>query len=757
LYGAKNMNMISTGAFQSEMDASNKQPTLAEKFAAVWEKKNAKAARAGGVSLMALSLAACGSDDATTTTSTTTTTTTTTTVAGQTLTLTSKIDSITGGAGDDTIDATATNEGGVANVQTLGATDTIDGGAGTDTMVIEYSVDTTPLSISNVEHVKMTDIDATVNTEVINLVNVTGMSELSVIGNTNLADLDNVANIVTLNLTNTTGGANLDYAAAAVAGTADAQTVNVQSTTAGTLTLDAGIESLTINSNGGTANTLAAVAGAGVTSVTIAGSAALTITGTLPTTITTVDGSAATGILTLTQTGAVVSNITTGSGNDVIDLSGNFVDGTTAASRDTVNAGAGTDALIITAAEAVAVGSVAQFSTITGIETVKIDDDASGAGTINMVNLGVDTLEFDNALGTHSVIAVSGGEIQFDAADTGNNARSYSISGTGTSDTLTFDLNGVDLGAGAMTYTGIETLTLATSGTTRLDGAHTMTATAATEKMIITGTAGTLVLGNLTLDQIDSSGFSGTSITMGIMGQMTMLTGGSGAETIIGSTAADTLSGGAGADFLQNQAVTVDDSSNDIMTGGDGFDTFTLVGSSSGTATNYLGSSQITDFTVGTTAANTDLLRFTAANTAYNDDNDTDVGLAEESGTDAVATGDAVNIQSVAVNAAAAAASATTINCIKLTTSTAFTTSVQGTFDAAIGTATVTGFAASSNVLFLMHDSTNSKMVIGTVDTNTGATTSIETGDTVELVATVDMTATDYALIDGDNFAAFIA
>ena len=43
------MNMISTGAFQTEMDG-NKQPTLAEKFAAVWEKKNAKAARAGGVS-----------------------------------------------------------------------------------------------------------------------------------------------------------------------------------------------------------------------------------------------------------------------------------------------------------------------------------------------------------------------------------------------------------------------------------------------------------------------------------------------------------------------------------------------------------------------------------------------------------------------------------------------------------------------------------------------------------------------------------
>ena len=107
--------------------------------------------------------------------------------------------------------------------------------------------------------------------------------------------------------------------------------------------------------------------------------------------------------LTITQTGAVVSNITTGSGNDVIDLSGNFVDGTTAATRDTVAAGAGTDALILTAAEAVAVGSAAQFSTVTGIETVKIDDDATGAGTFNMVNLGITTLEFDNSLGTHTL------------------------------------------------------------------------------------------------------------------------------------------------------------------------------------------------------------------------------------------------------------------------------------------------------------------------------------------------------------------
>jgi hypothetical protein len=57
------MNMISTGAFQTEMGASDKQSSLVNKLVTAWEKKNSKTARAGGVSLMALSLAACGSSD----------------------------------------------------------------------------------------------------------------------------------------------------------------------------------------------------------------------------------------------------------------------------------------------------------------------------------------------------------------------------------------------------------------------------------------------------------------------------------------------------------------------------------------------------------------------------------------------------------------------------------------------------------------------------------------------------------------------
>jgi hypothetical protein len=58
------MNMISTGAFLTEMDASDKQKnSLVNKLVSAWEQKNSKTARAGGASLMALSLAACGSSD----------------------------------------------------------------------------------------------------------------------------------------------------------------------------------------------------------------------------------------------------------------------------------------------------------------------------------------------------------------------------------------------------------------------------------------------------------------------------------------------------------------------------------------------------------------------------------------------------------------------------------------------------------------------------------------------------------------------
>ena len=60
------MNMISKGSFLAEASASNKRQELVKALTEAWEKKNSKTARAGGVSLMALTLAACGSSEDTT-------------------------------------------------------------------------------------------------------------------------------------------------------------------------------------------------------------------------------------------------------------------------------------------------------------------------------------------------------------------------------------------------------------------------------------------------------------------------------------------------------------------------------------------------------------------------------------------------------------------------------------------------------------------------------------------------------------------
>ena len=310
--------------------------------------------------------------------------------------------------------------------------------------------------------------------------------------------------------------------------------------------------------------------------VALTGSAGFT--GTFGT-ATTINAGAATGAVSITQTGAQISNITTGSGADTIDLSGNFVDGTTAASRDTVDGGAGVDRLVLTGNEAGAIGTAAEFSTITNIETIVIDDDGDG-DNVNMSLLGITTLEYDALIGAATgIIGVSGGEIQYDAADNAANAVTITINGVATDDSFTIDINGVDAGSGARTYTGIETVNIATSGTSLMDGAHVMTATAATQAMNISGT-GSLTLGNVTADSITSTMTSGT-LVMGTMQQATNITGGAEAMTVVGSTAGDIISGGAGIDNITSGA------GNDTITLGAGADVYVMTSNTNQTGRHY--------------------------------------------------------------------------------------------------------------------------------------------------------------------------
>ena len=176
------MNMISTGAFLNGMDASDKQDTLTE-IGQSQEKKNAKLARTGGVSLMALSLAAWCDDTTTTTTTTDTTTTdtttTTTTPTAKTMTLTSGVDAgadYTGGGADDTFIGD--------NTPTLDQTSTadqLDGGAGTDTLKI-YSDGAAPglPVLTSVETVTIYDQDANLTLDAIDQASVTTVNLVKV-------------------------------------------------------------------------------------------------------------------------------------------------------------------------------------------------------------------------------------------------------------------------------------------------------------------------------------------------------------------------------------------------------------------------------------------------------------------------------------------------------------------------------------------------------------------------------------------------
>jgi hypothetical protein len=252
------MNMISTGAFLNEMDSSEKQSNLVKKLVGAWEKKNAKVARAGGVSLMALSLAACGSDDATTTTATSDTTTTTTTVApvvtGGTFDLTPLTDVASG--------TTAVNGSISSTFRFTSADDTINGiGASIQAADTLLDASTTDTDVLNITSTAAMNAMTSVNIETANVTmasgtptavftNFTGLTTVNVTGTvagtvtdagTAAVNLDGYTRIATINDSTGLGGT-------AAAGTAETMNVTVSGTSYGsTAATQSGVTLTAIN------------------------------------------------------------------------------------------------------------------------------------------------------------------------------------------------------------------------------------------------------------------------------------------------------------------------------------------------------------------------------------------------------------------------------------------------------------------------------------------------------------------------------
>lgn len=679
-----------------------------------------------------------------------------------TIALTTGVDTVSGTSANEFIDGSLFLSGGTF-VNTLNNADSINGGGGSNTLFAQFTTGSavTPAAVNNIQTINVENTGAGAST--LTLSNgdgaVTTVRSANNVGGMTVAAIQSAP--TTFDLSSTAAAFTATMANAALTGASDTATLALNNVTGaaamtlGTVAVGSGYETIGITSNGTVANSITLDDGlaTSLATVNIAGANNLTLALT-PTTVTTVNATGYSGELTLTVAAANGQNmtITGGSGNDVINMNGTYT------SSDVINGGNGSDRLTLTNAEAIA--ATTTQSNVSGIEVIGLSDGLSGTVAVN--NFGAAGLRFGAAMAGAGTVNYAAGTNSLDLQTFGSGgfALTTNTAGTATNDVLNVTMGstaaGNAFGAGAVTINGAETVNLLSQGGANSFGAgFTITDTAANQSLIITGNQAITFTGAVRADAIDASGMTSAAtltLTGGTGTTATTITGTANADTLNGSTAGDIINGGAGNDTIANVLTGTAATAGDVLTGGAGFDTFILRGdvASAAIPTAYNSAANVTDFTVGSSATTTDILQLSATIGNYSG------GSAFFAGVAAAAAG-ATAIQSVAQNAAAAAVIAG-VDLIKLTTGVATTgLTVQTAFNAAIGTGTVTGLVAGDDIFVSFYDTTNSKMVVGLVDATAGTNTVVETGDTITLIGTIDMSAADFASFNANNLSIIAA
>jgi len=511
------------------------------------------------------------------------------TVAGQTFTLTTGIDqgtAFTGGAGPDIFNSIVNNADATKN--TINAGDSLVGGDGADQLsIVASGAGSTTLSgfyLTGVETLQVQNADATTtNALTISLAGASSVTTVKNQASTAGLTLDAVSKIVALELNSAQDDTTINYAAAAVAGTADTQTVTLNganTSAAGALAFN-GIETLAVTASGANSgsstNSLSVTGDASLKTVTVAGDKNVNLTLNLDayasgTQTATVDASKATGNVTatVTVTGGDKVAVTGGSGNDsftLTNITGNGV--------AVVDGGAGTDTLSFTGnatqTDLLNVKGIENFKLAAG-STVDLTKQAAevatvtyasgtGAATLTGVNSGVSIVQ--QAAGTTLGVTVTGASTG--TADVVNmTIGKTGVSGTGTS----------SIAAGTLTATGVETINVISNG---VDGDTTVTNTltlagnSATTMTVAGASKFTASVAGGSLTKYDASTATAAQNTASI-------TFASAGATVLGGTAADTLTTGAGADSITGGAgndVITSAAGNDTIDGGDGNDNIT--------------------------------------------------------------------------------------------------------------------------------------------------------------------------------------
>jgi len=714
--------MISTGAFLDGMDASKNQTTLVKKFADVWEKKNAKAARAGGLSLMALTLAACGSDSTTTTATTTTTTTTTTTPttdAAETITLTARGDAVVTGSGDDTINGLTAGQ--------ISSSDNVDGGAGTDKLDVTIGASQPKPIIANIETlvIQSTNDAADLDLDLAD----TSITSITVTDSATDLDILNMQNNATFTLqdiTSAAAGLTLDFdtdalgsATAALTFNTDGSTVAMDVVTTGTTDV---VTTVTMNTSGSASAITYDMTN--VTALTMTGSANLSlISANGFTELATITGSTATGGLTIdlddnplaytvntgsgadsivadqANTGTGGRTINLGAGNDTLNL------GTNGAEADDVfSGGDGVDTLIMADKDDVTVAltvGLSGFERLVLSENGTVDmndfhdrgaqfthikaDNATTNQAVTVTNVGssVTTLELD-ATNASNATAAAGEDVVFDRLVDGT-ANSLTVTVTDTTvgahlgdelviddeETVTLDVN-----------LGLLTLNTGLSATDMTS--LTVVGDNAVDLSVVAGAA----VATVDLSGLEDANFTASfaASTVGLTVTANTTTGNTGVYDIIGGASDDNITGTKGID---------------TFTGGGGNDTFTLGTGADTVIITSAGADTITDFAVGAAGDQIDITVANVGNViggnATTDTTTQAMSVEFVTGAETLAAGDNILVLSGTTFATAALAGAA----LEAGGSRAITLTAATT--------------ANDDILFLYSNGTDSFLVAGNV------------------------------------------
>ena len=566
--------------------------------------------------MMALSLAACGGSSTTTAVTPVVDTPVVDTpvvdaagsFAMQISSVTGTFDNLTGGTGDDTF---------TAGSGALETGDSIDGKGGSDTLTATYTADASVIAtVANVETLNIraygNDVDV-----VLDMDSVSGASSVNAFKVDNVTAANDasvtVDNIVLGTGVGVVGGSagattagDVTFTFKATTGTSDSASINLEAALVNDVTV-AGIETITINSGGASANLLNDLVAVNASTINVTGAQNLTITAEVDmadTAVTTagaidgtVDASGMTGALSFTPNASDNMQITGGSGDDTFAMTSGLD------KYDLLDGGEGTDAVSVTAVADDASLDLSTYS-FTSIETVSVTGAAGGAEdpvdiTIAADAAGVSTLTLVESQahangddgtdeGTFTVTGLSSGntiQLVNDKEDTvgaGDVSQIGAVTlslldGSGAADSLTVELKGTTAQTAAentvddLAITDVETLNIVSShtGTT---AASVLTATddntlgdiSADTKLTTLNISGSdqasISVGSeaTKLATVNTTGMSNDlSLTLAATVDQTV-TGGDAKETVsMGATLnnADTVDLGAGADVL-NATVT---------------------------------------------------------------------------------------------------------------------------------------------------------------------------------------------------------